>query len=149
MGNGPFLPRFIKEKALKNVPLCTSSEVETTNLRFFERNLANRGRRTLSPPTSFPPRRAFFSARLFTPTDAMFPHPFPPLKTHSKKNAKKKKKTLTFCFVEVNYCQAVQDVPGAVMPWTEPGVRCARFRQYLKRPDTSSYGEHCRSSKKT
>ena len=62
MGNGPFLPRFIKEKALKNVPLCTSSEVETTNLRFFERNLANRGRRTLSPPFFCPGGRASVAA---------------------------------------------------------------------------------------
>ena len=60
MGNGPFFPRFIKEKALKNVPLCTSSEVETTNLRFFERNLANRGRRTLSPPVLRSIPGAFF-----------------------------------------------------------------------------------------
>ena len=60
MGNGPFFPRFIKEKALKNVPLCTSSEVETTNLRFFERNLANRGRRTLSPPFLYLKNVGFF-----------------------------------------------------------------------------------------
>ena len=79
MGNGPFFPRFIKEKALKNVPLCTSSEVETTNLRFFERNLANRGRRTLSPPFffHFPPlvperSRALSQWRLHFPRFFLF-----------------------------------------------------------------------------